>query len=129
MEFFGEQLDGHVHIFRAVQWRFKVETLDVSAHVAGVKGQDDTVPHELCGGEVGRPCGELVRVVNEAAVNLDADAVWIVFLCAVVDNNVDVCDPSILWYLLDLFEGKKFHCVCAFDVDFISVVVTLCNVA
>jgi hypothetical protein len=60
-------------------------------------GTDDTVPHYFCRDHVSCMCGEFVRIIDKVATNSDPNSIWVVFLGAVVDDNLCVRDSLICW--------------------------------
>jgi hypothetical protein len=102
-EFLGEEVEVHFHVLKSIEGGFQIETLDVGAHVLGVWRADDAVPKELGGRKVGRTGGQFARVVDEVAADCDADAVWVVLLRAVIDNDSGVGNRAVGWDLQDFF--------------------------
>jgi hypothetical protein len=42
-----EKVEGHSHVLIPIKWGFKVHILNVGSGESGIRGVDDTVPHNL----------------------------------------------------------------------------------
>ena len=58
--------------------------------------------------------GKLTGVFDEVSPNSDADAVWVILLRAVVDNNSRVGDLPVLWDGSNFRVSEKTNSVCTF---------------
>ena len=90
---------------------------------------NDAIPHELNRSKISFTYGGVVRIFDEVIAGGDGDAGHVVFLCMVVDVNTGVGDSLILGDICNLINGEEFNHVCAFDVDFVAIFVTLCDIA
>jgi hypothetical protein len=42
-----EKVKGHSHVLMPIEWGFEVHILNVGSGELGIRGADDTVPHDL----------------------------------------------------------------------------------
>ena len=85
-----ENVNGHLHVFKAIQWSSKVEVFDVEAQIFCIVCADDAVPQEFSGGEIHCSCCEFSRVVDEVSTGSEADMIGVRFLGAKVENDLHV---------------------------------------
>ena len=115
----GEMGERYGHIFVPVKWGQKVEVLYIEAHIFGAGCSEYAVPVNLGGGDVRRPCCELVGVIDEITIGSDSDAVGICLLGAVVDNHSGICDNVVLWDIRYVLRGHDKYCIGPFLSCFI----------
>jgi hypothetical protein len=87
-----KNLEGHLHVLISIKRGFRIHVFDVSTTKFGSWGTDDTVPNYFCRDHVGCTCGEFVQIINEVAVNSDPNSNLVIFLGAVVDDNLCIQD-------------------------------------
>ena len=109
----GDQAHGHFHVLVTVERRFEVHVFDVGATKFGTGRAHDAIPHDFGGDHVGRPRGEFVGIIDEVAANGDADAVRVVFLRAMVDDNTGVGHRTVLRDAPDFVVREKKDSVSA----------------
>ncbi len=115
----GEKGERYVHVFVPVKGGRKVEVLYIEAHIFGAGCAEYTVPVELQGGDVSRPCCELAGVIDEITTGGDSDAVGICLLGVVVDDHSGICDDAVFWDIRYVLLGHDKHCIGPFLSCFI----------
>ena len=98
----------------------------IKEHILCPGRTEYAVPQEFRCRDVGRPCGEFARVIDEVSACCDADAMWICLLWTKVDDNPGVRDCSICGDEEDFFVSHHKNCICTFLPRFI---VPLCHAA
>jgi hypothetical protein len=51
-------------------------------------------------------CGEFVWIIDKVATNSDLNLIWVIFLGVVVNDNLCLCDSSIIWDASDFSIGE-----------------------
>ncbi len=65
-----EKVKGHSHVLMPIEWGFEVHILNVGSGELGIRGADDTVPHDLRRQHVGGACGQFKGVLDKIPTHL-----------------------------------------------------------
>jgi hypothetical protein len=101
-----EKRERHFHIFISVKWCFEIHVLDVSSHKQGASGADGAVPKEFRGDHVSGMHGEFKWMSDKVATNGDTDAVGILFLGTMINDNTSIRYHSVGWDAANVFMGE-----------------------
>jgi hypothetical protein len=102
-----EKRERHVHIFISVKWCVEIHVLDVSSGKPGASGADGAVPKEFRGDHVSGMCGEFKWISDKVATDGDTDAVGILFLGTMINNNMSIRYHSVGRDTANVFMGEE----------------------
>ncbi len=109
----GEKGKKDAHVFESVKRGQKVKVFDVEGHILSSWCAEHTVPKEFGCRDVGRPCCEFARVIDEVPTGCDLDSIGICFLGAMIDNHPHVCNSSVFGDVGDVVGEHNKHCICS----------------
>jgi hypothetical protein len=78
-----------------VKWRFEIHILDVGSTKLCTRCSDGAVPKKLGQDHVSGLCGELKGVVDQVSSHCNTDAVGVLLLGMMVDDDPCIRDCSI----------------------------------
>ena len=116
-----EELEGHLHVLISIERRFEIHVFDIGATEFSSRCADYTVPHYFGRDHIGCSCCQFIWIINKVAANRDLYSIWVVFLGAVVDNNLCVRDRSIFQDASDFVVREIENRVCADRYTFFSL--------
>ena len=114
----GKKVDWDFHVLESVQRCREVEVFNVETHVLGVFRAEHAIPMQLCRCHVGGPCGELSWVINLVATGGDSDAMRVVFLQTIGDDDLCVRWRLIFWYVRYVLWFHDKNCIRSFSSCF-----------
>ncbi len=79
-------------MFVAVEWHFEIHILDVGSTKSCTRCTDGAVPKKLGRDHVGGLCVELKGVVDQVSSHYNTDAVGVLLLGTMVDDDPCICD-------------------------------------
>ncbi len=102
-----EKRERHFHVFISVKWCLKIHVLDVSSGKPGASGADGAVPKELRGDHVSGMRGELKWISDKVSTNGDTDAVGVLFLGTMINDNTRIRYHSVGRDAANVFMGEE----------------------
>ena len=106
-----EELEGHSQVLVSIKWHFEIHVFYIGPTEFGSWRTDYTVLHYFCRDHTGCACRELVWIIDKDSANRDPYLIWVVFLGAVVDDNLCVHDRSIFRDASDFIVCEVEDCV------------------
>jgi hypothetical protein len=106
-----EEGEMHLHIFTPVEWQVKVHVLDVDASKTCPLCADCAVPKKFGGNHGSGARGEFKRIIDQVTTNRDANAVRVLFLWMMIDDNLTIRDCLVGRDVPNLFGRKEEDCV------------------
>ncbi len=97
----------HFHIFISVKWRFEIHVFDVSSGKPGTSGADDAVPKEFRGDHVSGMHGKFKWISDKVATNGEMDAVGILFLGTMINDNTSIRYDSVGQDIANVFMEEE----------------------
>jgi len=101
-----EQMNREFHIFEPIERCSQIKILDVHSHEFCILCAEDAIQNYFGCGEVCCASGELARIFDEVASRRHADAVWIFFLGAEVNDDARVSHDTISGNIFDFFVAQ-----------------------
>ncbi len=102
-----EKRERHFHILKSVKRRFEIHVLDVSSGKPGASGADGAIPKQFQGDHVSGMCGEFKWISDKVVANRDTDAVEILFLRTIINDNMSICYHSVGQDTVNVFVGEE----------------------
>ncbi len=102
-----EKRERNFHVFISVKWRFEIRVLDVSSGKPGASGADGAVPKEFRGDHVSGMRGEFKWISDKVSTNGDTDAVGILFLGTMINDNTCIRYHLVGWDTANVFMGEE----------------------
>ncbi len=101
----------HFHIFISVKWHFEIHVLDVSSGKLGTSGTDGAIPKEFRGDHVNGTRGEFKWISDKVITNGDMDAVGILFLGTMINDNTSIRYHSVGQDKANVLMGEEKNAV------------------